>query len=139
MLRVPQKVCLLLVTAALAWGVDYLTEGPDAGRTGWVRNEKVFTKANVKDSKLLWKVKLDTAPRVKHNLYPPLIVERVTTAAGVKQMAVVSGVSDDLFGIEAETGNVLWTRHFDYENGPQPPGRGLCPCGQRITPLGSKT
>ena len=61
-MRNPLKVCLLLLTAALAWGVDYLTEGPDVGRTGWVRDEKVFTKANVKDSKLLWKVKLDTVP-----------------------------------------------------------------------------
>jgi hypothetical protein len=56
---------LLLLTTALARGVDYLSELPDVGRTGWLRDEKVYTKANVKDSKLLSKVKLDTAPRVK--------------------------------------------------------------------------
>jgi hypothetical protein len=108
---------LLLLTTALARGVDYLSELPDVGRTGWLRDEKVYTKANVKDSKLLSKVKLDTAPRVKHNLYPPLIVEPVTTVEGVNQMAVVSGVSDGLFGAEAGDGP------YDPENGP--PGNAL--------------
>jgi hypothetical protein len=28
---------------------DYLTEGNDPGRTGWMKDEKVFTLANVKD------------------------------------------------------------------------------------------
>ena len=30
-------------------GSDYLTEGNDPGRTGWMKDEKVFTKDNVKD------------------------------------------------------------------------------------------
>ena len=123
------------MTGVLAWGVDYLSEGPDNGRTGWVRNEKIFTKANVKNSKLLWKVKLDTTPRAKHNLYTPLVVEHVNTAEGVRQMTIVSGVSDDLFGLDAETGKVLWTRHFDYAKGPQPAGGGLCPGGQVAEPV----
>jgi hypothetical protein len=45
-------------------------------------------------------------------LYPPLIVEPVTTVEGVNQMAVVSGVSDGLFGAEAGDGP------YDPENGP---------------------
>ena len=32
--------------------------------------------------KLLWKVKLDSTPRAMHNLFAPLIAERVTTAQG---------------------------------------------------------
>jgi hypothetical protein len=47
---------------------DYLTEGNDPGRTGWMKDEKVFTLANVKDMRLLWKVKLDSQPRQMHNL-----------------------------------------------------------------------
>jgi outer membrane protein assembly factor BamB len=129
------RLCLLLLSVSAAWGVDYLTEGPDNGRTGWLKGEKVFTKANVKDSKLLWKIQLPTTPRSRHNLYPPLIVEHVNTAGGVKQMAVISGVSDDLFGIDVEDGKVLWSRHFDYEDGPQPQGRGLCPGGQDAVPV----
>ena len=85
----------------------------DNGRTGWVRDEKIFTKANVGTSKLLWKIKLESTPRAMHNLFAPLIAERVNTAAGVKELGVVAGVSDDLFGIDIATGTQLWHRKFD--------------------------
>ena len=49
-----------------------------------MKDEKVFTPANVKDMKLLWKVKLDSQPREMHNLFSPLIAERVTTARGAR-------------------------------------------------------
>ena len=61
------------------------TSSPKASttaRTGWVRDEKVFTPANVGSMKLLWKVKLESTPRAMHNLFAPLIAERVTTRAG---------------------------------------------------------
>ena len=38
-----------------------------------MNDEKVFTLANVKEMKLLWKVKLDSQPREMHNLFSPLI------------------------------------------------------------------
>ena len=80
--------CLAAVaTLSVAAGVatlasDILTEGVDNARTGWVRDEKVFTTSNVAQSKLLWKVKLESTPRAMHNLFAPLVAERVTTAAG---------------------------------------------------------
>lgn len=40
--------------------IDYLTEGGDAARTGWIRNETSFTTGNVGETKLLWKAKLDS-------------------------------------------------------------------------------
>src|SRR6187431_2684213 len=92
---------------------DFLTEGVDKGRTGWVRDEKVFTPANVGSSKLLWKVKLQSTPRAMHNLFAPLVAEKVTTAQGTRELAVVAGVSDDLFGIDVATGTQIWHRHFD--------------------------
>ncbi len=90
----------LLVCGPTLLASDYLTEGVDPQRTGWMKDEKVFTTANVKDMKLLWKLKLDSTPREMHNLFPPLIAERVTTASGPHEIAVVAGVSDDLFGID---------------------------------------
>jgi len=50
------------VLAAWPMASNYLTEGNDPGRTGWMKDEKVFSLANVKDMKLLWKVKLETQP-----------------------------------------------------------------------------
>src|SRR4029450_3670474 len=117
---------------------DYLTEGGDAGRTGWMRDEKVFTAANVKDMKLLWKIKLDSQPRQMHKLFPPLGAERVATERGPREVAIVAGVSDDLFGIDVASGELLWKKHFDGAPAPVAGGRGsntLCPGGQTAGPV----
>ena len=91
----------------------YLTEGNNPGRTGWMKDEKVFTLANVKDMKLLWKVKLDSQPREMHNLFAPLIAERVTTARGSREVAIVAGISDDLFAIDVASGELLWKKRYE--------------------------
>src|SRR5688500_20356442 len=64
---------------------DYLTEGNDPGRTGWMKDEKVFTLANVKDMKLLWKVMLYSKPREMHNLFSPLLSELGTNSRGASE------------------------------------------------------
>jgi hypothetical protein len=127
----------LLLAGSTLWASDFLMEGVDAGRTGWVKDEKVFTTANVGSMKLLWKIKLNSTPREMHNLFAPLIAERVTTARGVREMAVVAGVSDDLFGIDASSGELMWTTHFDSTYTPPPGARTgdtLCPGGQTAVP-----
>ena len=120
---------------------DYLTDGVDHGRTGWMKDEKVFTTANVQDMKLLWKIKLDSTPREMHNLFPPLIAERVTTPQGTREMAVVAGVSDDLFGIDVASGELMWRKHFDstYRRTGGRGGDALCPGGQTAVPAMAQT
>ena len=88
------------------------------------QDEKVFTKANVGKMKLLWKVKLESTPREMHNLFNPLVLQNVTTAQGAREMAVVAGVSDDLFGIDVASGELVWKKHFDGAPAPVPGGRG---------------
>src|SRR4051812_5454777 len=119
-----------------ASAADWLTDGYDSKRTAWQRDEKIISTANAKDIKLLWKLKLDNEPREMHNLFPPLIVEKVNTPNGVKQVAIETGVSDNLYAIDVDTGNLLWKKHFTY-SGPSPNGRGggiLCPGGITATP-----
>src|SRR5262245_18193285 len=131
-------VAALLVSAPTVWASDFLTEGVDPGRTGWVKDEKVFTTANVGSMKLLWKIKLDSKPREMHNLFAPLIAERVNTTRGVREMAVVAGVSDDLFGIDVASGELMWSKHFDSTYTPPPNARtgdALCPGGQTAVPV----
>ena len=135
-------ISIALLCGALGWAADYLADGPDMARTGWVRNEKVFTKDNVKNMKLLWKIKLDSTPRQMHNLFPPLVVGSVATSGGNKEIAVVAGISDDLWGIDTATGKEIWHKHFDSNdpaaadnpNGGRGPGT-LCPGGQTATPV----
>ena len=54
--------------------------------------------------KLLWKVRLDNQPRQMHNLFPALIVGDVLTAQGRRELAIVAGVSDNIYGIDVEKG-----------------------------------
>lgn len=140
MLRMRKLLAAALVLSGATLGAtDYLTEGTDNGRTAWMKDEKVFNTSNVKDMKLLWKVKLaQSTPREMHNLFSPLIAERVTTAQGTIEMGLVAGISDDLWGIDVATGKVLWYRRFDSTYTPPPGGRGggtLCPGGQTAVPV----
>jgi outer membrane protein assembly factor BamB len=127
----------VICSTATAFASDYITHGVDPGRTGWIKDEKVLTKANVGKMKLLWKVKLESTPREMHNLFNPLILRNVATAQGAREMAVVAGVSDDLFGIDVASGELVWKKHFDgtpVVTG----GRGsntLCPGGQTAVPV----
>ena len=94
-MRVAKVIVFLLLSAVTGKATDFLTEGVDNGRTGWVRDEKVFTPANVGSMKLLWKLKLESKPRAMHNLFAPLVAERVTTANGTRELAVVAGRLQD--------------------------------------------
>jgi outer membrane protein assembly factor BamB len=131
---------LLLLSTATIGAVDFLTEGVDNARTGWVRDEKIFNAGNVASMKLLWKLKLDSTPRAMHNLFAPLVAERVTTAQGALEVAVVAGVSDDLFGIDVAGGRQIWHRHFDSTlANPGGTNDTLCPGGQTAVPVMAQT
>ena len=118
---------------------DWLTDGGDIERTGWQKNEHILSITSVKNMKLLWKTKLDNEPRQMHNLLPVLIASNVTTASGPKQIVLATGVTDNLYGLDAETGAILWKLHFKSEwNPPADGGRGagiLCPGGITATPV----
>jgi outer membrane protein assembly factor BamB len=136
-------VAVLLALGAIAapraqtQKADWLTDGGDPQRTAWQRHETILTKTTVKDMKLLWKIKLDNQTRQMHNLFPPLIAGSVTTPGGEKEIAVVAGVSDNVYGIDVAKGTLLWKRHFDSTF--QEPSNArtgvLCPGGLTATPV----
>src|SRR6516164_11140996 len=133
---------LLIVVAALgsitAWGADWLTDGNNPQRTNWQKDEKLISTSTAKDMKLLWKLKLDNQPREMHALFPVLIVDRVNTSVGPKQIALETGVSDNLYTIDVDKGEVIWQKHFTSTYTPPPNGRGggiLCPGGITATPV----
>ena len=109
---------IVLCAGATLYASEFLTGGVDNARTGWVKDEKIFTPANVGGMKLLWKLKLESPPRAMHNLFSPLIAEKVKTPQGVREIGIVAGVSDDLFGIDVATGKQLW--HIRFDGGPNP-------------------
>ena len=114
---------VLAMCAAAFWPVapdaqapkkaSWLTDGGNPQRTSWQENETILSPSTVKNMKLLWTVQTDNKPRQMHNLFPPLIVPDVQTGQGVREIAVVAGISDNIYGIDVETGTQIWKRHFD--------------------------
>ncbi len=126
-----------LLTAVFLLGAplpaaDWLTDGGDSKRNNWQKDEHILTKENVGKMQLLWKRKLDNEPRQMHSLLEPLIIGRIDTPKGPKEMVIQAGVSDNVYALDARTGDLLWKRHFestyqDPENGRRPSV--LCPGG----------
>src|SRR5215467_7604898 len=136
-MRIRSTICALALVSA-SWSADWLTDGGNVQRTAWQKDEKIFTTSNVRDTKLLWKIKLDNEVRQMHALFPPLIVEKVNTPSGTRQVAIVAGVSDNIFAIDVEKGELLWKKHFANTWTPPATGRGagiLCPGGITATPV----
>ncbi|MCC6589750.1 MAG: PQQ-binding-like beta-propeller repeat protein [Bryobacterales bacterium] len=124
-------VCTTLLFSYTLWGADWLTDGGDIRRTNWQKDETVLTKSNVKGLKLLWKKKLDNETREMHSLLEPLVIGRLATNSGPREVVIQAGVSDNVYALDAKTGELLWKRHFEstYQD---PPGRRtsvLCPGG----------
>lgn len=135
------KVVLLLALIALPAtplsGASWLTDGGDSRRTAWQRHESLLSKETVTDMQLLWKLRLDNEPRQMHSLFPVLVAEGVSTAEGPREIALVTGVSDNLYGVDAATGDLVWKRQFEYDEALGQPQQHytLCPGGIMATPV----
>ena len=135
-------IITLAATLTCAHAADWLTDGYDTKRTAWQRDEKILSPTTAKNMKLLWKIQLDNQVRQMHALFPPLIAGQVNTSSGPKEIALATGVDDNLFAIDVETGKLIWKKHFESSYKPQPGGRGagiLCPGGITATPVLSPT
>jgi len=122
----------LIAFVAAASAADWLTDGGDVPRNNWQRDEKILTKDNVKGMKLLWKKKLDNQPRQMHSLLEPLVIGRVQTKSGPKELVLQSGVSDNIYALDAKTGDLIWKRHMESTFKETPGTRAssvLCPGG----------
>ena len=137
-MRILTRLLLITLTATMAWSADWLTDGGTSERTAWQQNEKIFTLENVSETKLLWKIKLDNEPRQMHNFLPPLAAEGVKTNAGEKEIVLATGVSDNIYAIDASNGKLIWKKQFDRNWDPTPGMREpylLCPGGIMATPV----
>ncbi|OYW09952.1 MAG: pyrrolo-quinoline quinone, partial [Acidobacteriia bacterium 12-62-4] len=123
---------IFFTAAALIPAADWLTDGGDTKRNNWQKDEKILTKANIKGMQLLWKKKLDNQPRQMHSLLEPLVIGKINTKNGPKEMVIQVGVSDNVYALDAKTGDMLWKRHFESTYADPVGGRGpsvLCPGG----------
>jgi len=118
--------------ALTALAADWPTDGGDIPRTNWQKDETILTRENIKGLQLLWKTKLGNEPRQMHSLLEPLVLGRVVTKDGPRELVIQAGVSDEVFALDARNGQLVWKRHFDSTYQDPPGGRGpnvLCPGG----------
>jgi outer membrane protein assembly factor BamB len=106
-------------------GTQWQTALGDAQRTSWVRtDDKISVAALSKPGfELQWKMKLDNQPRGVHGLGQGVTASGVTLFV---PMSLVTGSSNHVYGIDNDTGFVVWQRQFDVAMPPATPG---CPGG----------
>ncbi len=114
---------------------DWLTFGGDPQRTGWAQQEKDIDRNNVKDLTLLWKAKLDNQARELNSMTAPVAAEWVVTPRGMKEIVVVGGASDNLYAIDAASGEIVWKKTFTAEGKSNQAPSWLCPYSLNATPL----
>src|SRR5438128_11240865 len=104
----------LMFASLVAVGADWLTDGGNPQRTAWQKDEKILTTENVKNMKLLWKLKTDNVPREMHSLLPALIGSRVTTSSGPNEIAVATGGQYNIYAIDVDKGALPGKKLFEY-------------------------
>ena len=128
---------LSLACTAMANGqvaMDWPTLGGDAQRTGWAKADDRITKENVKDFKLVLKRKFDTLKeKGPRSLAPPVVMGRLISYKGFKELAFVAGSSDDLWSIDVDLNRIFWHKHFETAADTPKTANGSGPCPASIT------
>lgn len=126
-------VALLLVHSIAA--SDWTTFSADPQRTGLLRGERRLNKRSVSKLKLHWKLKLNNTTKELMSLTVPVVISRVKSGSRTKDFVIVAGSDDNLFGIDADTGTLVWNRHFPVTAKPKQVPDWLCPNALTATPV----
>src|SRR3954452_14166554 len=117
-----QRLVIAILTSTVATSVvftqpgrggsQWLTAFADAQRTSWVRaDDKVSVASMSKPGfELQWKARLDNEARGLYGLGQGVSASGVTLFV---PMSLVTGSSNNVYGIDNDTGYVVWQRHFD--------------------------
>ncbi|HEY7305242.1 MAG TPA: PQQ-binding-like beta-propeller repeat protein [Bryobacteraceae bacterium] len=127
-----------ILSCSIVSAASWLTFGGDPQRSGWAQDETAITKDSVKTLELRWKLKLDNEPRELNSLTVPVVINPVYTNHGAETYVVVSGSSDNLFVVDADTGKLVWQKHFTNEAPPQAASWEkdyFCPAALNDTPV----
>ena len=119
---------------------DWLTWGGDPERTSWNRNESILSKANVGNLELKWKAQIDKEVSIEIEsgasmLTGPLVVNRVQTSKGTKNLVFTLSAANTLAALDAETGAIVWERTFTNKVPPPSPATWVCTNTQTATPV----
>jgi outer membrane protein assembly factor BamB len=118
MRKVILNLVLISVCAALALsqsrGGNWPTLGGDAQGSGWEGADARISKEKVKDLQLLFKLKLESQSKGLRPLMPPIILGRLISYRGFRELAFVGSNSDIVYAIDADLGTIFWQKHLEY-------------------------
>ncbi len=126
-------------TSITGEAAEWRTSSVDSQRDGWQRIESKLTTSTAKDIRLLWKVKTDNVSMGMQSFREPLIIAGVNTRRGIKTLAILAGSSNDVYAIDADSGEILWQKHLKWSSEkPQAPEIGdgfICTKALTATPV----
>lgn len=112
---------LLLAVPLCSWialsqsrGGNWPTFGGDAQRSGWEATDPSLSRDTVKDMQLLWTMKFETSSRGTRPIMPPVILGRLISYRGFKELAFAATNADIVYSIDADLGTVFWQKHLEY-------------------------
>jgi type 1 glutamine amidotransferase len=108
----------------------WTTFSGDEQRTGWARDEISLAPDNVHNLGILWSAKLNSQPKQMTGPTAPVVVSE-----NGRDRVLVAGASDDVFLVDAATGEQIWTRHFNIHGSHNRPPSWNCPSALNATPV----
>ena len=136
--KFPRLCALLCFCSWLPAVSQSIAEWPtgsfDQQRDAWQRNETRFTVDNVKDIRLLWKLKTNNKTMGMQSFREPVIV-----AAGGRTLALLAGSANAVFAVDVATGALAWQKQLAWSSTqPQEAGEGrgfICTNALTATPV----
>jgi hypothetical protein len=122
-----------VANAQLGRSIDVWTYGGDAQRTGFVKTDGRFTKDDVKNFQIVWKVKLEDQPKGFRSLTPPAMIGILISYRGFKELAFVGGSSDNFYAINSDLGKLFFHRPLTYSSEIPKMSEASGPCGGAVT------
>ena len=95
-------------------GGNWPTFGGDAQRSGWESADPRISPDTAKDIRLLWKLKFETQPRGARPVMPPIVLSRLISYRGFRELAFVATNADIVYSLDADLGTIFWLKHLDY-------------------------
>lgn len=124
------------IAHAQGHAIDWPSYGGDPQRTGWEKSDSRITKENVKDIQLVLKRKLENGQTGPYALTPPVMIGRLISYRGFKELAFVTGSSGKVWAIDVDMDRIFWQK--DLDGGPEPHGANSA-CIDRVTAIPALT
>lgn len=110
-------------------GNDWMTEGFDAQRSSWVRNDVKINPASMAKPGFgfVWKLATGNAPRGSNALTPPALIDFYIGYRGFRTLGFLTGSSGRILAIDTDLGRLEWEKQLS--DPPPPATTAACPGG----------